>query len=74
MTHAARQILEQALTLPADEREALISALCHSLQPVELTPQWRAEAAHRVGRIEAGDAVLHDAEAHLRALRAKYDV
>jgi putative addiction module component (TIGR02574 family) len=72
VTSAAKKILEQALTLPAEEREALVTALSSSLERVELTSQWQGELVRRVDRIERGEAVFHDAEAHLQALRAKY--
>jgi len=72
VTPAAQKILAEALALPAEEREALVDALSNSLDPVELSPEWKAEIDRRLERIERGDAVLLDAEAHLRALRAKY--
>jgi putative addiction module component (TIGR02574 family) len=68
VTPAAEKILAEALALPADEREAVVEALSHSLDPVELSPEWRAEIARRIETIERGEAVLNDAEAHLRAM------
>lgn len=49
-----------------------MAALSNSLEPVEITSPWQAELAGRIDRIERGDAILHDAEAHLRTLRSKY--
>jgi putative addiction module component (TIGR02574 family) len=71
VTSAAQKILAEALLLPTQEREQLVGALSSSLEPVELSPEWNAEIARRLETIERGEAILHDAEAHLRALRAK---
>ena len=72
MTSAAKKILEEALALPQDEREELVGELSRSFDPVELSPEWEAEIARRVRQIESGEAVFHDAEQHLKSLRAKY--
>ncbi|MEM7157574.1 MAG: addiction module protein [Myxococcota bacterium] len=71
MTSAAQEVLQAALALPADEREEIVEALSNSLETDSLGPQWREEIARRLQKIEAGDAVFHDAEEHLRALRSK---
>ncbi|MCX4243922.1 addiction module protein [Paraliomyxa miuraensis] len=72
MTSAAQKVLEAALALPADEREALVGVLSMSLEPATLSPEWQAEIARRLERIENGEATFYDAEDHLRTLRAKY--
>lgn len=72
VTPAAEKVLAQALALPVAEREALVEALSDSLEPSELSPEWRAEIARRIQSIERGEATLLDAEAHLRELQAKY--
>lgn len=72
VTSTAKKILDEALTLPQEEREKLLGALSDSLEPVELTPEWEAEIAGRIQRIENGEAVFHDANEHLRNLRVKY--
>lgn len=72
MTSTAKKILDQALSLPREEREELVGALSSSLEPVEWSPEWEAEIARRVQKIQSGDAVFHDAESHLDKLRAKY--
>lgn len=72
VTPAAEKLLADALALPIEEREALVDALSDSLDAAELSPEWKAEIARRIERIERGDATLLDAEAHLRALQAKY--
>ncbi|MCA9708874.1 MAG: addiction module protein [Myxococcales bacterium] len=72
MTSAAREVLQAALALPADEREELVGVLSSSLEPRALSPEWQAELDRRLQRIEEGAATFHDAEEHLRSLRAKY--
>ncbi|MEX1362395.1 MAG: addiction module protein [Nannocystaceae bacterium] len=71
MTSAAQEVLQAALALPSDEREELVGALSHSLEPASSSPEWQEELARRLQKIEAGDAVFHDAEEHLQALRAR---
>ncbi len=72
MTAAARRVFEEALALSDSEREELVEVLSRSLQPVEISEQWRTELARRIEKIESGEAVLHDAESHVRMLRAKF--
>ena len=72
MTSAAKKVLEAALALPSDAREELVGALSISLEPTALNPEWQAEIARRLERIESGEAMFLDAEDHLRTLRAKY--
>ncbi len=69
---AAEKVLADALALTTEEREALVEALGDSLDPIELSPEWKAEIARRIESVERGDATLLDADAHLRALQAKY--
>ncbi len=71
MTSAAKKVLDDALALPEEAREELLTALSASLRPVELSPAWHAEIARRLEQIESGEAVLLDAETHLAKLRAK---
>ncbi len=72
VTSVAKKVLEAALALPADAREELVGALSISLEPVTLSPEWRAEIARRLETIEKGEAIFYDAEDHLQELRAKY--
>ncbi len=72
VTSTAKKILDEALALPQEEREELVGALTSSLEPVELSSEWEAEIAHRVRKIESGEAVFQDADEHLQRLRAKY--
>lgn len=76
VTGHAQQILEEALALPPDEREALIEALRASLQgpPVPLDPRWRATVNDRLSELVAGrvQAVpAHEVEARLRRTLAR---
>jgi putative addiction module component (TIGR02574 family) len=63
MADAAR-VLEEALTLGADERARLAHALIHSLEPedADATAAWGDEIRKRVDEIEAGTADLEDWE------------
>ncbi|MEZ4449891.1 MAG: addiction module protein [Nannocystaceae bacterium] len=76
MTDHAQRLLEEALTLSPDEREALIEALSASLQdePATLRPEWEAVVRDRIadlaeGRVEA--VPWHDVEARLRRTLAR---
>jgi putative addiction module component (TIGR02574 family) len=54
---AANRVLQDALSLSAEERMELVSALSDSLEPptIELTPEWRAEIEDRIAQIERGE-------------------
>jgi len=58
VTSPTKKILEDALALPAKEREALVEALSDSLDPeaVELSPEWTSEIGERIAKIESGEA------------------
>jgi len=73
MTAAAKKLVEEALALSEVEREELVEALSRSFDPVDVGPTWRAEIARRLAKIDAGEAVFHDAQAHAQDLRAKYE-
>lgn len=64
MTSRARQILEEALTLPEEDRLYLVEALQESIEAVEpqeaVDAAWREEIERRLKSIEDGTAVLHD--------------
>ena len=63
MAKAAR-VLEEALTLPSDERARIAHELIHSLEPedADAAAAWSAEIRTRVDAIEAGTADLEDWE------------
>ncbi len=60
MTSAAQKILEQALCLPAEEREALVVALAESLEGSQegLSDEWKTAIARRIDAVERGDSKL----------------
>jgi putative addiction module component (TIGR02574 family) len=75
MTSRARQILEEALTLPEEDRKYLVEALRESIEPLEpheeVDSAWREEIGRRLESIENGTAVLHDGETVFRELMGK---
>ena len=57
MTSTAKKILDEALSLPENEREELVAALSDSLdpEPVELSLEWTSEIGNRIVQIERGE-------------------
>ena len=76
MSLRARKLLEEALSLPEEERLLIATELQNSLEPVatseEIDAAWRDELVRRVRSIEDGTAVLHDGAEVLRELKSKY--
>ena len=70
MTSAAKKILEDALSLPEEERAALVDALNESLEAPEdaLSPEWRAEIARRIEAIAAEGLKVHVTELEVDVL------
>lgn len=63
MTSAAEALLEQALTLPIEDRALLASGLLasldsESLDEAEVDRLWSAETEHRARQLESGEAKL----------------
>ena len=59
MTSAAQKLLVDALSLPEDERAALVDALAQSLSgSSDLSPAWKAEIARRIEAVEHGESRL----------------
>lgn len=63
VTNAAEILLEQALTLPAEDRVLLASGLLASLDSealdeAEVERLWSAETERRAAQLESGDAEL----------------
>jgi len=72
VTSAAKKVLEQALSLPAEEREALVDALAESLERPQdgLSDEWKTEIARRIEAVERGESKLiegDEVDARLRA-------
>ena len=64
MSTAAKEIIEAALGLPAEDREQIIVELAASLNggfaSKEIEAAWLAEIDRRWKDVESGQAVLHD--------------
>ena len=69
----ASRVLEEALTLPAEERAKLAACLIDSLDPEEeagVEEAWRIEVARRIRELDDGTVQSIDwAEARLQILR-----
>ena len=67
----AEKILEDALSLPEDERAALADALNESLSATgDLSPEWEAEIANRIEAVERGEIRLIPGDEALARVRA----
>jgi putative addiction module component (TIGR02574 family) len=69
------QLLEEARSLPQDERAELASAIWETVEEdwqVELSPEWQAEIAERISAIDAGEVELLSEEEVNDRLREKY--
>lgn len=77
MTSTARKILDEALALPAEEREVLVEALVTSLQqamPEDVERAWLEEVEQRLARLKRGEThAIAWSEARHR-LRVKYGI
>ena len=78
MSNQARQILEDALRLPVDQRADVAAELLRSLDEVETAlPQdeverrWAEEIARRAERAARGESVGRDANEVLSSLESK---
>ena len=75
MATATEKVLDEALSLPADERLNLVERLLASLnlptQP-EIDRQWAEEAERRVAQIERGEVELIPGEQVFAKIRAKH--
>lgn len=71
MTSTAKKILDEALSLPENDRAALVDALNDSLESPDgdLSPAWKAEIAGRIEAVERGESRLipgDEVEARIR--------
>ena len=78
MSNQARQVLEDALRLPLDERADLAAELLRSLDETErglsddeIEQRWAAELTRRAERARSGESTGHDAESALAAIESK---
>lgn len=68
-------IMEQALSLPVDDRIGLVERLLLSLNlptQAEIDRQWAAEAERRIDEIERGTVQLVPGEEVFDRIRQKY--
>lgn len=75
MERADDKVIEEALSLPADERLNLIEKLLLSLNlPIdeEIDRMWAEEAEHRVSQIEEGKVKLVPGDEVFKKIRKKY--
>lgn len=57
MRQQAKTVLQEALSLPEQERTEIVGALLESLEPeaeADVEAAWREEVANRVAALEAG--------------------
>lgn len=69
------RVVEEALSLPADERLSLVEKLLVSLNlPVDeaIDRLWAEEAERRISRLDAGEAKLIPGDEVFAKIRAKH--
>ncbi|MBL4632343.1 MAG: addiction module protein [Kofleriaceae bacterium] len=74
MTAQAHKILEQALSLPEDDRQRLVEALLNSIPEEtaeELEQIWNSEGLRRLETFERGDSIAADGVQTVAELRSK---
>ncbi len=75
MATGSDRVVDEALSLPADERLGLIESLLASLnlplQP-EIERAWAEEAERRVAEIDRGEVELIPGETVFEKIRQKY--
>ncbi len=72
---AANKILEDALSLPDDERRRIAELLLDSISTdsaEEIEAAWVAEAVRRAEPLERGEVEALDGESVLKDLKAKF--
>jgi len=75
VTSAAKKILDEALSLPDQDREALVEVLITSLEqdsPEDVEKAWSQEIVRRLERHERGETVAVDWDEATRRIRAKH--
>jgi putative addiction module component (TIGR02574 family) len=75
MSSATNKVVEEALSLPSDERASLVEKLISSLNlPVqeEIDQLWADEAERRVSQIEKGEIELIPGNEVFAKIRRKY--
>jgi len=75
MASGSDRVVEEALSLPADERLGLVEMLLASLNlPLrpEIERAWAEEAERRIGEIDRGEVELIPGEQVFERIRQKY--
>ena len=75
VTDAAKKLLEQFDALSEDDQRWLVDALLDRVGDAdddELSDEWKAEFADRIGEIERGEVELVDADSNADELRERY--
>jgi putative addiction module component (TIGR02574 family) len=75
MAHKVRDIIEEALTLPANSRAYVAEVLLESLdfeEDFSVGDAWRAEIEKRCREIEAGEVELIAGEDAMAGLRERF--
>jgi putative addiction module component (TIGR02574 family) len=75
VTDAAKKLLEQFDALSDDDQRWLVDALLDRVGDAdddELSDEWKAELAERIGEIERGEVELVDADTIADELRERY--
>jgi putative addiction module component (TIGR02574 family) len=54
MTEQTRRLLDEILSLPPDERAALVAELTASVPDGALSDEWLAEIERRIGDVQSG--------------------
>lgn len=68
----AKSVLDAAMQLSPQDRISLAEQLWRSVDSVEgdeLGPEWEVEIQRRLDEIDRGEAILHDGEPILKALK-----
>lgn len=70
MTASAKNLLQEALQLPSNDRAALVEGLIHSLDKPDpaLDALWLKEAEDRLAAYHSGELAVVDAEEVFRGL------
>ena len=75
MSSAAKKLIDEALALPPEDREALLEVLSTSLEhepQADVERAWLEEALRRIERFKAGETRAIDWAEAQRRLRDKY--
>ncbi len=74
MQHGTAKIIEDAISLPVEERFKVVESLLQTLNPHDdaVDALWKKESIRRLEAVRSGAMPSHDGEAVLAEIRAKY--